>query len=907
MREHPDLQSGIFGPRAVLAFTLCSCAIVVGALSFAAPAPIKKPDIRTKGSAGAAKSLNTSSFSSNQMLAGLSSPFGPQFSFAIASPGSSPASAGTSGGWSIVIPPQAKGILTNNSFNATTCVSDSDCWAVGTYAGTANQTLTEHWDGNAWTIIGSPNSDPELDNILYGVTCRSTADCWAVGGSLTADKTGINTLIVHWDGASWAIVPSPNVGGAGINLLYGISCTSTQCWAAGFSYDGNSNQTLIENWNGTSWSISTSANPSPVSDALFGLTCNSDSDCVAVGVLSNGNAYQTLVERWNGLLWSVSVSTNPSPTSDNVLLGVSCASASVCSAVGYFKDANGVYQSLLETWNGTFWATAGSPPPPTENNALATVTCTSASNCWAVGRIQTPPDPNTHIQYIQTLVEHWDGAVWAIAASADSSGTELNALGGVACTSDSNCWAVGFHFQGPYFSQALTEHWDGNSWNITPSADHPATVAWNTLTGISCLSASDCWSVGAYTGDGLLDQPVIRYWSGVSWIIVPSVSTGIHDNDDLSAITCMSSSDCWAVGQYSPGNSNPYTFIEHWNGASWSIVSSPNISINTETTTNNGNYLNSVTCTSSSNCWAVGYGYPNGSAETLIEHWNGAAWSVVPSPNPSTLYNALAGVTCVSGSDCWAVGHSSIVGAVQTLTEHWDGSSWTVVSSPNVTSTNYLSAVSCASSNDCWAVGYNLLDAGLFNEQTLAEHWNGASWTVVNSPDTDTATDNRLNAVTCVSGSECWAVGHYIESNDPTTNQALIELWDGTSWSIASSANTSVSQLNSLNAISCPSSLECSAAGYYGNGHTLQAMTEFMVSLKAPVQITAISRLTNGAVRVQGIGAQNTNYTLEASPDLSPGSFTALTTVTSNASGVVQYEDAGSAGRSQRLYRFIFP
>src|SRR5439155_1154444 len=45
------------------------------------------------------------------------------------------------------------------------------------------------------------------------------------------------------------------------------------------------------------------------------------------------------------------------------------------------------------------------------------------------------------------------------------------------------------------------------------------------------------------------------------------------------------------------------------------------------------------------------------------------AWSIVPSPNTSTAQNnRLAGVTCTSASDCWAVGQYSFG---QTLIEHW--------------------------------------------------------------------------------------------------------------------------------------------------------------------------------------------------------------------------------------------
>jgi hypothetical protein len=49
-------------------------------------------------------------------------------------------------------------------------------------------------------------------------------------------------------------------------------------------------------------------------------------------------------------------------------------------------------------------------------------------------------------------------------------------------------------------------------------------------------------------------------------------------------------------------------------------------------------YLQDVTCTSASDCWAVGY-YYNDNAQTLIEHWDGTKWAVVPSPNTTATFN----------------------------------------------------------------------------------------------------------------------------------------------------------------------------------------------------------------------------------------------------------------------------
>ena len=113
---------------------------------------------------------------------------------------------------------------------------------------------------------------------------------------------------------------------------------------------------------------------------------------------------------------------------------------------------------------------------------------------------------------------------------------------------------------------------------------------------------------------------------------------------------------------------------------------------------------------------------------------------------------------------------------VQTLIERWDGTSWAIVASPNTSATqsNELFPVTCVSASECWAVGtyYNGSAA-----QTLIERWDGTSWAIVTSPNTSATQENYLYGVTCVSASECWAVGYYYTDN--FTPQTLIERWDG--------------------------------------------------------------------------------------------------------------------------------
>jgi len=129
------------------------------------------------------------------------------------------------------------------------------------------------------------------------------------------------------------------------------------------------------------------------------------------------------------------------------------------------------------------------------------------------------------------------------------------------------------------------------------------------------------------------------------------------------------------------------------------------------------NYLTAVTCTSASQCWAVGYYQDTqGFYQTLIEQWNGSAWSIVTSPNASTNDNFLNSVACVAGSQCWAVGYYSDGQTYYTLMEQWNGTSWAIAASPNASEPNYLYGVACASPSECWAVG----SAG---SQTLIEEY----------------------------------------------------------------------------------------------------------------------------------------------------------------------------------------
>ena len=321
-----------------------------------------------------------------------------------------------------------------------------------------------------------------------------------------------------------------------------------------------------------------------------------------------------------------------------------------------------------------------------------------------------------------------------------------------------------------------TSSFNCGAWRIVPSSN-PGTSS-NMLNGVTATSANNVWAVGTYSSNEGSGQTLTEHWDGFSWSVVSSPNPGSGSNS-LNGIAAVSTSDIWAVGMAGDTNSGiSQTLIEQWNGSSWSVVSSPSPG-------SGGSYLSALAAISANDIWAVGYLYSNNPViQTLIEHWDGTSWSVVSSPNPGQ-DNVIYGVAAISTTNAWAVGdyYNPNSSSFQTLTEHWDGSSWSVVSSPNpgpgINSLNGVAPVP-GTSGRFWAVGM-YLNAISSTFQTLLEKWNGKRWKVISSPNVGQS-DNSLFGVTVVSATNVWAVGNYANASN-----TLIEHWDGSSWSVVSS------------------------------------------------------------------------------------------------------------------------
>jgi hypothetical protein len=366
---------------------------------------------------------------------------------------------------------------------------------------------------------------------------------------------------------------------------------------------------------------------------------------------------------------------------------------------------------------------------------------------------------------------------WNIVTSPNGPDSQVSYLEDVACTSASNCWAVGWYYDASNQVKTLIEHFDGTNWTIVsapaPSnAIGPATQ--DLLTSVTCVNENSCWAVGYFT-EGVNVHTFTDHYTGTGWVFVSTTDPANSRDSELRSVSCVSDNDCWAVGMYqAPGvfsltpSSVAQTLFHHWDGTSWTMVSSPNETIPMSQSNPTGqttNYPLSVSCTGPNDCWAAGWFYnAQGIGQTLIQHYNGSAWSIVSSPNIG--FSFLQEITCASAGDCWGVGLYFASGPSQTLIEHYDGTAWSIVPSPNNPNgqNNRLYGATCASSSDCWATGVQYSDdsnymTGEGNSLTLTEHWDGTSWSIVNSTNTGPDDSDELVAVSCVNAIDCWAVG----------------------------------------------------------------------------------------------------------------------------------------------------
>ncbi|HEX9034648.1 MAG TPA: hypothetical protein VF834_22620, partial [Streptosporangiaceae bacterium] len=482
--------------------------------------------------------------------------------------------------------------------------------------------------------------------------------------------------------------------------------------------------------------------------AFTAVSCASRTFCEAWGGGNGGSPGPTVAERWNGTSWHLQAV----PTSDAVPDSMSCASALFCEAL----TPTGGYR-----WNGSSWTAQATP---SLGGGLTGVSCVSATFCEAVAEnFNSAPG---------TLAAKWNGSAWTVQSISTPPAAASMMMAAVTCSSASACEAVGSFGLGTTNAapRAVAESWNGHSWALQDAVTPPGATA-NSLRSVSCVSLTFCEAVGSFTdGTGTTGASMAEMWNGKSWKVqtMPGASF---------SVSCVSATFCEAVGPASAAN---------WNGTTWTLQQRPGADVEPV----------AVSCATVTFCMAV-----DGFAQTAI--WNGTAWSAGPTVTGFTSQGSpVESVSCVSASFCEAVGGGS--GGDNAAV--WNGTSWTAQPTPGPAS-SFLSAVSCPAVNSCEAVG-SYADSS-FHEAAFAEVWNGTTWAAQTIPNPSISRGTSLSAISCTSADSCTAVGSY-QYSLIFLGHTLAEVWNGTTWSLRSTPSDPNA---GLSGVSCGASGACTAVG----------------------------------------------------------------------------------------------
>jgi hypothetical protein len=354
------------------------------------------------------------------------------------------------------------------------------------------------------------------------------------------------------------------------NDAWAVGAAGTQIGGGGTAY------ALMLHWNGTKWTKTALTAGGTIGSNLASVNGDSASDVWAVGsYVSKSPDHKTLILHYNGTKWTQAASPNPSSSNGQIYLqSVSAVSPTDAWAAGYYQtDAtNAIDKILLLHWNGTTWSQATSPDPGTTHGTLlSSVVTLSSTDAWADGQYSTG-------SVIKTLVMHWNGKTWAQVSSPSLGGatdnTVLNAIGADSAT---DIWGVGWYITNGADAM-MSLHSNGSTWSqvSTPGLAGGGTE----LNGVDPISPTNAWAVGNAAPAGSGEETVALHWNGTKWARVTTPNPGgTIEGYGLNALTSMSSvsaSDAWAVGGWTKAPDPDQTLILHWNGSTWTKVTSPN-------------------------------------------------------------------------------------------------------------------------------------------------------------------------------------------------------------------------------------------------------------------------------------------------------------------------------------------
>jgi hypothetical protein len=344
-------------------------------------------------------------------------------------------------------------------------------------------------------------------------------------------------------------------------------------------------------------------------------------------------------------------------------------------------------------------------------------------------------------------------ATWEIVPSPNDPGS--NELFAVAGSDTGHVWAVGEvvdYAASPPTVKGQLLRFDGSSWRRVA---HPRFAGNDALYDVAAPAADDAWAVGSFETSTGLSSTLVEHWDGAAWTAVASPNPNPAGTNSLAGVAAVPGvrGAAWAVGSYSDPRSSidRRSLVLRRSGGPWQVSPAPAVA--------SSDFLEAVDATGPADAWAVGWG-SNGPYSApglgIALHWDGAAWRSVPIPVSTPAI--LSGVDAVAPNDVWAVGQAYPGGPFWTpLILHFNGTAWTRVAVPSLPQGGQLDEVVALSRTDAYAVGSAGDGTGV---PTLILHWDGRAWT--REPAPSPPTSPQLHGVTAVGPSTVWAVGNSV-------------------------------------------------------------------------------------------------------------------------------------------------
>ena len=637
-------------------------------------------------------------------------------------------------------------------FNSVSCASPGNCTAVGQFLNSAGgyEAFTMSLANGVWDFArpaqfnaGAQSTEPE--DMLKSVSCASPGNCTAAGEFMNSSGrkeaftyTSINGVWGNAEPAEFSDGVQSNSGNA--NFI-SVSCpTPGNCTALGdFSNtEGGREAFTATSVNQTSTAPEEGwgqAQPAEFPNGLFGfseisvssISCASPGNCTVVGsvrhIIPAFGYHAYTMTSTNGVWAPAQLARFPngvahaSPSAS--FTSVSCASPGNCTAVGSFRNSEGLYEGFTMTSTNGVWALARQAVfPPGAQHIYSTanflsVSCASPGNCTAVGQFRNSDDGYEAFTMTST------NGVWALARPAEfPAGVQAEnpeaRFNSVSCASPGNCTAVGQFRNFDNSREAFTMASTNGVWALARPAVFPDGVQPNSpiaqLNSVSCPTAGNCTAVGWFNNMSDWGEAfTMTSTNGVWELARPAVFLGgvqsEYPEDDFRSVSCSASGNCTAVGTFITADNSRQAFTMTSTNGVWALARPAEFPDNVESIATNSQ-LASVSCPTAGNCTTVGsFQMDSGGGTPFTLTSTNGEWELArPAEFPNGIqtnptYAAFTSVSCASPGNCTAAGYFTLasVSAESLFTmssenntissESNSGSSTTTTVAPSTTTT----------------------------------------------------------------------------------------------------------------------------------------------------------------------------------------------------------------------------